>query len=59
MLWLSLYRILLQGNILSSDLVNYIMRENNIDTVMHYAAQSHVGTVVHSFVHCLLPSTAN
>jgi dTDP-D-glucose 4,6-dehydratase len=32
-----------RGNILSSDLVNYILEANQIDTIMHFAAQSHVG----------------
>lgn len=32
----------IQGNICSSDLVNYILKEENIDTIMHFAAQTHV-----------------
>eukprot|EP00455_Lapot_gusevi_P001944 TRINITY_DN1074_c0_g1_i1.p1 TRINITY_DN1074_c0_g1~~TRINITY_DN1074_c0_g1_i1.p1 ORF type:complete len:373 (-),score=121.63 TRINITY_DN1074_c0_g1_i1:169-1287(-) len=31
-----------QGDITSSDLVNYILRSEQIDTIMHFAAQSHV-----------------
>jgi len=31
-----------QGDILSSDLVMYVLAENNIDTIMHFAAQTHV-----------------
>ena len=31
-----------KGDIASSDLVNYVFQENNIDTVMHFAAQTHV-----------------
>ena len=29
-----------KGNILSSDLVNYVLESENIDTIMHFAAQS-------------------
>lgn len=36
-------RWLQQGNICSSDLVNYVLEEENIDTIMHFAAQTHVG----------------
>ena len=32
----------IKGNICSSDLVNYILREYNITHVIHFAAQSHV-----------------
>src|SRR5690606_6182988 len=32
-----------QGNICSSDLVNYVLAEEKIDTIMHFAAQTHVG----------------
>lgn len=32
----------LQGSITSSDLVTYILRKEKIDTVMHFAAQTHV-----------------
>ncbi len=32
-----------QGSITSSDLVTFVMSTYNIDTVMHFAAQSHVG----------------
>eukprot|EP01094_Clydonella_sp_ATCC50884_P022358 TRINITY_DN5108_c0_g1_i1.p1 TRINITY_DN5108_c0_g1~~TRINITY_DN5108_c0_g1_i1.p1 ORF type:complete len:324 (-),score=80.20 TRINITY_DN5108_c0_g1_i1:113-1084(-) len=35
-----------KGNILSSDLVSYVLRFHSIDTVVHFAAQSHVD---HSF----------
>uniref|UniRef100_A0A7S1TSS4 NAD(P)-binding domain-containing protein n=1 Tax=Phaeomonas parva TaxID=124430 RepID=A0A7S1TSS4_9STRA len=31
-----------KGDILSADIVNYVLRENAIDTVMHFAAQTHV-----------------
>lgn len=31
-----------KGDICSDDLVNYCFKENNIDTVMHFAAQTHV-----------------
>ena len=31
-----------KGDITSPDLVNFVMKEYNIDTVMHFAAQSHV-----------------
>jgi UDP-glucose 4,6-dehydratase len=30
------------GNICSSDLVNYVLAEEEIDTIMHFAAQTHV-----------------
>jgi UDP-glucose 4,6-dehydratase len=32
----------IKGNICSSDLVNYILKSEDIDTVMHFAAQTHV-----------------
>ena len=32
----------IKGNICSSDLVNYVFQTENIDTVMHFAAQTHV-----------------
>lgn len=32
----------IQGNILSADLLNHILKTEEIDTVMHFAAQSHV-----------------
>jgi len=32
----------IKGDIASSDLVNYTFQENKIDTVMHFAAQTHV-----------------
>ena len=32
----------IKGNICSSDLVNYVMEEEEIDTIMHFAAQTHV-----------------
>jgi UDP-glucose 4,6-dehydratase len=31
-----------KGDIASNDLVTYVFKENNIDTVMHFAAQTHV-----------------
>ena len=31
-----------KGNLCSTDLVNYILHNHNIDTVIHFAAQSHV-----------------
>lgn len=31
-----------KGNICSSDIVNYILAEEEIDTIMHFAAQTHV-----------------
>lgn len=31
-----------KGDICSSDLVTYVFKENNIDTVLHFAAQTHV-----------------
>ena len=31
-----------KGNILSSDLVNHVLESEKIDTIMHFAAQSHV-----------------
>lgn len=31
-----------KGNICSSDLVNYVLEEEQIDTIMHFAAQTHV-----------------
>jgi UDP-glucose 4,6-dehydratase len=32
----------IRGNICSSDLINYLFKTENIDTVMHFAAQTHV-----------------
>lgn len=32
----------MKGNICSSDLVNYVLKAENIDTIMHFAAQTHV-----------------
>jgi dTDP-glucose 4,6-dehydratase len=32
----------IKGNLCSTDLVNYILQNHNIDTVIHFAAQSHV-----------------
>lgn len=37
-----LSRARLQGNITSADLVSYVLRKERIDTVMHFAAQTHV-----------------
>ena len=31
-----------QGNIASADLVSYVLRKERIDTIMHFAAQTHV-----------------
>lgn len=31
-----------KGNICSSDLVNFVLKAENIDTIMHFAAQTHV-----------------
>ena len=31
-----------KGNICSSDLVNFVISTENIDTIMHFAAQTHV-----------------
>eukprot|EP01097_Dermamoeba_algensis_P005989 TRINITY_DN376_c0_g2_i5.p1 TRINITY_DN376_c0_g2~~TRINITY_DN376_c0_g2_i5.p1 ORF type:complete len:344 (-),score=62.99 TRINITY_DN376_c0_g2_i5:910-1941(-) len=31
-----------KGNILSADLVNYLLKTEKIDTIMHFAAQTHV-----------------
>jgi len=31
-----------KGDICSSDLVNYVLKEEKIDTIMHFAAQTHV-----------------
>lgn len=31
-----------KGNICSSDLVTYVLREEQIDTIIHFAAQTHV-----------------
>lgn len=32
-----------KGNICSADLVNYVLQEEEIDTIVHFAAQTHVG----------------
>ena len=32
----------MQGNITSADLVSYVLRKERIDTIMHFAAQTHV-----------------
>ena len=32
----------MKGNICSSDLVNYVLQAEEIDTIMHFAAQTHV-----------------
>lgn len=39
-----------QGNILSADLVAYIMRQEQIDTVMHFAASTHVDNSFNSSI---------
>jgi GDP-D-mannose dehydratase len=44
MMSLSNVQIVLQGDILSADLVLYVLRQRKIDTIMHFAAQSHVGS---------------
>jgi dTDP-D-glucose 4,6-dehydratase len=31
------------GDILATDLVNFVVRKEKVDTIMHFAAQSHVG----------------
>jgi hypothetical protein len=36
---------MVQGNILSAELVSFILEEEQIDTIVHFAAQTHVGTV--------------
>ena len=33
----------MKGNIDSADLVNYVLETEKIDTIMHFAAQTHVG----------------
>ena len=33
----------IRGNILSLDFLTYVMNTEEIDTIMHFAAQSHVG----------------
>ena len=33
------------------DLVSFIMREKKIDTVIHFAAQTHVGTLLVVFLY--------
>jgi len=43
-----------QGSITSPDLVNYVMAEENIDTVLHFAAQTHVGTAPSGVCVCVL-----
>jgi UDP-glucose 4,6-dehydratase len=59
-----------QGNICSSDLVNYVLEEEEIDTIMHFAAQTHVGTSptpcrsnlrypMHIVLHTVLPLNCN
>jgi UDP-glucose 4,6-dehydratase len=32
----------IKGNLLSADLINYVLEEENIDTILHAAAQTHV-----------------
>lgn len=36
--------LFVQGDICSPDLVSYVMKSEKIDTVLHFAAQSHVGS---------------
>ena len=31
-----------KGNVCSADLLNFLLREEEIDTIMHFAAQTHV-----------------
>ncbi|CAN0048498.1 unnamed protein product, partial [Choristocarpus tenellus] len=31
-----------KGNICSSDMVTYLLQEESIDTILHFAAQTHV-----------------
>lgn len=33
----------IKGNILSLDYLTYVLQAEKIDTIMHFAAQSHVG----------------
>lgn len=33
----------IKGNICSSDFINYILKSEEIDTILHFAAQTHVG----------------
>jgi hypothetical protein len=42
--------LFVKGDITSSDLVNFVLKVENVDTIMHFAAQTHVGTsgCVHS-----------
>ncbi len=35
-----------KGNLCSADLVNHVMDHEEIDTVMHFAAQTHVGILL-------------
>jgi dTDP-D-glucose 4,6-dehydratase len=44
---LKLWLRCMQGNICCADLVNYVLQEEEIDTIMHFAAQTHVGTSPH------------
>jgi UDP-glucose 4,6-dehydratase len=39
---LCLHMQFVKGNICSSDLVTYVLREEQIDTIIHFAAQTHV-----------------
>lgn len=39
-----------QGNILSADLVAYILRQEQIDTIMHFAASTHVDNSFNSSI---------
>ena len=32
----------IKGDIATADLVSYVLREENIDTILHFAAQTHV-----------------
>jgi len=46
----------IHGNILSVDLVNYLLKEEQIDTIMHFAAQTHVD---HSFANSIYFTETN
>ena len=42
-----------KGDITSSDLVNFVLEAEKVDTIMHFAAQTHVGTTGHPRDGCL------
>ena len=35
--------VFVKGDISSSDLVNYVLKVEKVDTILHFAAQTHVG----------------